>query len=37
MLSFKFALFLKIIFFEKPIEVIVKLSVFDKTVSPPHR
>jgi len=30
-------LFLGIIFFENPTEVIEKLSLLDNTVSPPHR
>ena len=37
MSSLTFALFLKTIFFEYPIDVIEKLSLFEKVVSPPHK
>ena len=37
MLSLSFALFLKTILSENPIDIIVKLNFFEKVVSPPHR
>jgi len=37
MSSLILALFLSIIFFAKPMEVIVKLNLLEKTVSPPQR